>query len=306
MDRKTRALHALRTPFFSFGVSSRRARARTGGPEHTAYKHNSLETDTSAHTAPARSISPSARKRAAMDARAEMWLHPSMPSPPPQQPDRPERSTNNIREANRISRAAEALHEDLMDEQSALLKEAVAQMETITMAPGGGGRGSVRSQISQLSSASKLSEFLASASRPTALSVLPAAPTLGIGVAKYEFEAAGNAELSCRAGDMLTIIDQTPPAGWLVVRTSSSSKQGLVPRAYVEVRVLVPSEQVAMQTEQIKDASAEQAKAHQRDVVDVAVSRYLHCSVDEWRELPSDKRPKHLLRLRSWDGRKIE
>ena len=219
----------------------------------------------------------------------------------------PRKTVNTTKDAARLALAAASLHEELQDTSSAHLKAAVAQMETMNLRAGGGGKGSMRTQLTKLTGeAERLKTFLQGDARPAASSELPPAPTLGIGVARHEFVGSGPTEISCRRGDMLTVLDQPPPAGWLVVRTSDGQQCGLVPRAYVEIRVRVPRERVGAQAVELKDAYAQQARVHEREIVDVAVARYLHCTVEEWRRLPEPMRPQHLMRMRSWDGKKIE
>lgn len=206
--------------------------------------------------------------------------------------------------ADRLLQNAVKLHEELGEQASAQLKQAVSELDVLCLSKGGGGAGSTRSQLASLTSlARKLSD------EPSSASSAPKLPTTGVVIVVHAFvgEDEGRRELpACRVGDMLTVLqDEATPPGWLQVQ-SAAGHRGLVPASHVQERVRVPGERIIAEASHLRHAASRRARSFRHDVVDVRCAAYMGCSVAEWRALPDELRPAHLLRLRTWDGKRLD
>ena len=207
------------------------------------------------------------------------------------------------KELNGLMRKAKALRRDDSGDlppYCAELEKAIVEMDRLLLRGGGGGPNHPRAKIATLTG---MSQRRARQPSPVPRS---GRPTIGVGVALYAFEAQEKNELSCREGDMLTVLAVPAPEGWLVVQ--SDSGVGLFPEAFLEMRVVVSSSmssgRLQAESDALADNAAQRART-ERDATEKRVASYMHCSVDEWRSQP--ERPKHLLgpRARTWEGKLV-
>ena len=129
------------------------------------------------------------------------------------------------------------------------------------MRPGGGGKGSLRSQLAQLQKV--VSEGRHGGRRsPQGVAALStwseaSAPIVGLAVALYDFLAEDPKELSFFTGDMLSVLgmpESQTPIDW--IWASSPAGIGLVPESHVVLKVIrpvepAPSESIAVEPDDL-------------------------------------------------------
>lgn len=127
------------------------------------------------------------------------------------------------------------------------LASAIEGLETMNVPSGGGGPVSARSQLAQLTQqAERMTRLVHPTQQPSVAAQQPrrqtqqqpSVPTahgaMRIARARHPFTAQCDGELSCCAGDALTVLDELSPEGWLAVRRLAGGERGLVPAAYLE------------------------------------------------------------------------
>lgn len=198
-----------------------------------------------------------------------------------------------------VLRDAQELDDDTADK----LEAANEALRRSIVLPGGGGDGSVRNQISQLIG---MYSGPALRKRDAGIKWAPAsAATAAVAVGLYSFHAAAPGELSFRKGDMLRILSvpaESTPDGWKYA--SSANGVGLVPESYVETRVHVPTPRVRQEEQAMEERRRDRRLLQQQRSrtstsgsasPDGRAAKHLGISVEEWRALPPDVRPAHLL-----------
>ena len=195
------------------------------------------------------------------------------------------------------------------------IEKAIESLDSRFLQHGGGGPSSPRSQISQIGQQNKqIKRYLKHEElgewpyfdEPEVED--PQIPTVGVAIALHDFDAEEEHELSCKAGDMLTILKEDPPDGWLYVRAPHEDQCGLVPASFVEVHVRYPSGLIEIQREQIEATAIARhgsVETREREAENKA-RKYLGLTWKEWRALPPELKPAHLLTTgRNWDGKRI-